>query len=143
MLFRPLAVVLCISLAWLAGCGGGTVTTVDGKVTLDGNPLPNAVVTFHGTNEVGGFGGSNATGIYQLQAQDEKAGVKPGEYKVTVSATELRDPSATASTITGPHAMEESSKLLTPELYATPATTPLKVTVKEGKNTIPLEVKSK
>ena len=128
----------CLALVVLVGCGDKT--TVSGKVTLDGSPLPNGLITFHGG---GGSAlcGSDAAGNYTLQATDEK-GIQTGDYKVTVVANEQVDPATAAAESSGAHKMETVPKALTPAIYADPKTTPLSVTVKSGKNSIPLELKS-
>ena len=72
---------------FLTGCGDG-LSAISGKVTMDGKPLPNAIVTF-----VPAEGGSSATG----QTDDAGAyklisvlgdGLPPGKYKVTVTTAQ-------------------------------------------------------
>lgn len=71
----------------LSGCGGGgglDVGKVGGVVTLDGKPLPNAVVTF-----VPKAGGPSATGMtdaegkYQLMTVNDN-GALVGEHMVSI-----------------------------------------------------------
>ena len=54
---------LCLAVVSVMGCGGQTNVPVEGRVTLDGQPLPNATVTFS-----------------QLQATD------PGPFTATTDA---------------------------------------------------------
>lgn len=62
--------------------------TVTGTVTLDGEPLPEAVVTFEDT-EFGAFsyGMTDAAGFYRLQFDSNKSGCTPGTKRVEVSTT--------------------------------------------------------
>ena len=75
-------------LAGAAGCGGSSDrVAVTGTVTLDGDPLPGAVVTFHPDGATAGQGGSGRTGpdgTYTLTSAGG-AGVPPGAYKVVIS----------------------------------------------------------
>ena len=62
--------------------------TVSGTVTLDGQPLPNAVVTFedpeHGTFS---FGMTNTSGEYRLRFDSEAQGCTAGQKRVEISTT--------------------------------------------------------
>lgn len=72
----------------LAGCGSSGGVAVTGRVTLDGQPLPNAEVTFHPQEETKGLGGSAVTGPdgrYELVSAQGKKGVAPGDYRVVIS----------------------------------------------------------
>jgi hypothetical protein len=84
-LLRGLAVVAALG---VAGCGGGPAA-VSGVVTLDGQPLDGAVVTFTPTaaDEVGGSSGkTDAQGRYTLRTVlGDKAGASVGKHKVAVS----------------------------------------------------------
>ncbi len=79
--FLPLMFVTAI-----AGCGGSGLELGDvtGVVQLDGQPLPNAVVTF--SPEGGGpsgVGKTNADGEYQLLTAGE-LGAVPGQHIVSI-----------------------------------------------------------
>ena len=82
--FRPAALLLA---AALAGCGGGgelDVGEVQGVVTLDGKPLPNAVVTFvPKAGGPSGVGKTDAEGKYQLLTVNERGAVI-GEHMVSI-----------------------------------------------------------
>lgn len=61
---------------------------VTGTITLDGQPLANAVVTFH--DEADGtfsYGLTDSAGAYRLQFDSQKEGCKPGKKRVEVSTT--------------------------------------------------------
>lgn len=66
--------------------GKVTLVSVSGTVTLDGQPLPGALVTFE--NEETGtlsFARTNSSGSYTLQFDSEQDGVTPGKKRVRFS----------------------------------------------------------
>ena len=81
----------CGSLLLLAGCGGssGPVLPVNGVVTLDGNPVANALVRFYpaeGTEpSSSGFAQTGTDGKFVMTGGKGEKGLAPGKYKVTVS----------------------------------------------------------
>jgi hypothetical protein len=79
-----------------SGCGGsgGKPVKTEGLVTLDGQPVAGATVTFHPEAEQGhvATGLTGADGVFQLQTYAEADGALPGDYKVTVSKTESMEP---------------------------------------------------
>lgn len=89
-LFWQVSVLLCSALA--AGCSSGPKTyTVKGKVTLNGQPLPDADVIFLPLTE----GSRQATGrtaedgSFTLSTFGDGDGAMAGEYKITVNYVEL------------------------------------------------------
>jgi hypothetical protein len=88
------------ALAWscllFMGCGGVTPTAdysklkllnVSGVVTLDGKPLPAAVVTFDADDGQFSFGQTDSNGKFTLQLDSVKDGVTPGKKTVKISTT--------------------------------------------------------
>ncbi len=77
------------------GCGGprGDYSLVDlvkahGTITLDGQPLPNAVVTFEDpTDDTMSYAKTDAEGNYTLQFDSDMSGVKVGKKVVRISTT--------------------------------------------------------
>src|SRR5215470_13236777 len=75
------------------GCGNDQVAPVSGRVTLDGQPLANAAVTFQPVRTEGkgnpgpGSGGfTDADGRYTLKVTGTEArGAVVGKHKVTIS----------------------------------------------------------
>jgi hypothetical protein len=90
-LFRVLSPVCLVGALVFAGCDSlGSLTTVEGQVTVDGQPLKGGTVTFYdassGTNkgvDITGVVGSD--GKYKMTTNG-KAGVPKGKYKATVNA---------------------------------------------------------
>ncbi len=64
------------------------LVSVSGSVTLDGNPLASAVITFENPeNGTFSFARTDADGDYTLQFDSQKDGVIPGKKVVKVSTT--------------------------------------------------------
>lgn len=125
-------------LTTFAGCGDGLVK-VQGEVLLDEKPLPKADIML--TPDAGGrpaIGKSDTNGKFQLTTASPNDGVKPGTYKVSVTAREVKFESQ-------PGAEEgyvEKHEWLAPEKYSVAATSGLVVTVKAGEPKMRLELKS-
>jgi hypothetical protein len=76
------------------GCGGPSLVPVSGTVTVNGKPVPNAVVTFHPLAPVSGIDPgpdseavTDAHGIFVLKAKTGQVGAMPGRHLVEVTAT--------------------------------------------------------
>jgi len=120
-----------------AGCGGGS--KVSGTVTLDGQVLKAGTVTFHPTGSgPTGIGTISPDGRYEIAVGTDKS-LPPGEYVVTVEATEAAI--ASAEQPAGPPRPPAAPRRFTPAKYAERGTSDLKFTVKPGQNTINLELK--
>ncbi len=130
MLARTLAVGVLVLL--LAGCGSGEpegTVKVTGKVTQDGTPLSQALVTFIPVEDTLGFGGSGATnagGKYALTPKKGGKGIAPGEYKVTISR--FLQPDGSPPDPRKPP-IESKARETLPAIYSNPSTTTLKATV--------------
>jgi hypothetical protein len=78
-----------LALALCAGCGGPDlpeIAPVEGKVTLDGQPLPNVLVSFYPqSGGRPGTGVTDADGHYELTYVQGEAGTKLGPSKVEVT----------------------------------------------------------
>lgn len=155
---------LCSCLAGTLGCQGESslpTEYVEGVVTLDGTPVEGATVAFQPVTDGQGMSASgytDANGVYKLTAiggtEEGKpavdAGTLPGEYYVMVMKAE-------AETGISQEEAEESGEKYSaptggknpkmtyhvPKIYQNPRKSGLKVTVKEGDNEIPLELKSR
>jgi hypothetical protein len=120
------AIALCIGFA-AVGCDRHRAT-VDGRITLDGQPLHGGTVTFH-PRDGGqpGYAVIASDGSYAIRT-GESEGLAPGRYAVTVIALQ---PSATASSQFG---MPSPGEHITPPRYASASTTDLTADVHEGAN---------
>jgi hypothetical protein len=76
-------------LVLVLGCGGSKQASVSGTVTLDGQPLTNAVVNFQPTGTdlnpgPGSYGRTNDKGEYTLEVAGGGSGAVLGWHKVTI-----------------------------------------------------------
>ncbi len=86
-LFRLSLLALCLVV--ISGCGYTDVAPVTGTVTLDGQPLKGASITFQPENGRPSYGGTDQQGNYKLFYSMEQNGAAIGPCTVTVStATE-------------------------------------------------------
>ena len=89
LIHRPVRLVgLTVLVFTAAGCDGRrTPVAVSGTVTLDGQPVEGATVTFHlvGDDKDGRLatGQTDKTGTFRLTTGNED-GARPGEYKVVI-----------------------------------------------------------
>lgn len=163
---RRICVFCCIALISmpLAGCWGSKTKKlvfgkVQGRVVLDGEPLPaGCLVTFvpqAGSSETG-IGKITEDGKYVGQT-GMKDGIVVGEYRLMVSPPPLDGPEiakrqsdAMASLLSAKNAKELNASVakskiehagIIPVKYASFDTSGLKATIKEGDNTVDLELK--
>lgn len=141
------------------GCGAKQKTLkteeVEGVVTLDGQPVPDATVTFVPVQEGNGASATGTTdseGKYRLTAMasgasaEAGAGTLPGEYYVGVMKVNLPAVPTSEEALAPQGKQRPTSAPLThvvPQKYNVPKDSGLKATVKEGKNDIPITLTSK
>lgn len=112
----------------LAGCGSGgrlAVVPVSGLVTLNGDPLPDASVTFIPEKGKPATGKTDQTGIYRLTTYTQGDGAVIGKHKIAISKmTDLPESNTP----------EELAKIkhVLPETYADPERSGLTAEVKSG-----------
>ena len=146
------------------GCGGTpTLQTeyVEGVVTVDGQPVAEATVTFVPVTEGQGAsatGMTDAQGVYKLTAAvtgevaaKAEAGTLPGEYYVGVMKnvvdTPLSQEEAEQQGIEyeppPPGTLQEPKiTFVVPQKYNNPRKSGIQVTVQQGQNNIPIELTS-
>ena len=134
-----------LSLVTLTGCGPKSDGNffVTGTVTHGGQPLEDARVVFipDGGSGEGASGRTDASGKYVLTTSsgNDASGTKPGEYRVTVSKTELVwDGRSYLPTESGdPDAepvKDEKTVHLLPTEYGNFSTTPFRAVVTESRD---------
>lgn len=126
---------------------------VEGFVILDGKPVDGATVFFSpaaggGANAAGlpAAGRTAADGGFRLNAgggATPGAGTKVGEYVVTVIKQESDPVPPPGFTASPSHLKEIEVRDLLPAVYKLGTTSPLRATVKPGKNTYRFELDSK
>jgi len=122
---------------------------VEGVVLLDGEPVEGATICFSPAQSGGkaglpAAGRTGAGGTFRLNSVGgarSGAGTKVGEYVVTVMKQES-DPLPEPDPNAPPTVVEIRVRELLPKAYRLPATSPLKATVKKGKNTFRFELSS-
>ena len=91
----------------LGSSSGPELVDVSGTVTMDGKPLPNAIVTFRPEGAQGGeqsrpaYGQTDDDGRYRLQYSTEKSGAIPGKYSVSISTYRRPDEDKDGNEIPG------------------------------------------
>jgi hypothetical protein len=141
-----------VVLSLVAGCSareGSATAPVTGAVTYQNAPVEGATVVFAPT-----AGGKPATGVtdaqgrYVLSTFAVKDGAVPGEYKVSVTKTQMEGPTMSDEERNRflqehPGAIPPApvSKNLLPARYLSPQSSDLTVTVTNGDNDIPLALK--
>jgi hypothetical protein len=127
---------LPLCLALLVGCGE-RLPTVSGKVTIDGKPVPEGMISFQPV-----AGGAIAVapiqpdGSYEVKTGTD-AGLKEGEYTIVVQAPKGIIPAPT------PQNPNPKFERWVPAWYGNPETSELKYTVTPGSHTHDLELTSK
>lgn len=81
----------CLAATALSGCGSSDVplSTVEGVVLLDGEPLPNAIVEFQPGDRSGkvrpSVGETGPDGKYRLRYSKDQFGAAVGKHKVQIT----------------------------------------------------------
>jgi hypothetical protein len=143
------SLLLALALDLTPGCGpsGAKLAPVAGKVTLNGEPLEGATVTFTpdpGNPEVTPGGASSGPGGAYRARYGERPGLAPGKYKVLVVKSALKGGASVPPEFKDDPVMAQISGLtvdaLPPE-YGNANTTPIAVDVPDGGGTFDLDVK--
>jgi len=130
----------------VAGCGGGSGDELNrqnvyGKVTLDGKPLPNGIISFDpegGAATAAAAGGVITDGAYNI---DRASGPTPGKYRVSIrSAGEGSGIDPTAAPGAPPKPKKHAADPIPPE-YNTKST--LTAEVKDTATEVNFDLKSK
>ncbi|WP_437193124.1 hypothetical protein [Planctomicrobium sp. SH527] len=91
--FRLPALILGFVAVSLTGCSqtGPDLAKVTGTVSLDGKPVPGAVIRFIPQGEKGSpsYGGTDDSGNYKLMFSTSKDGAMLGEHFVEISTTKI------------------------------------------------------
>ena len=125
-------------LVTVAGCGpaGPPLAVVEGTVTLDGEPVADAMVEFIPLTAEGSpsysINKTDQNGRFEMGYNAERAGVLPGKYKVSISTfDQIMNENGSMTDI--PERIPEKYNL----------DTELEHDITEGKHDIPFELTSK
>lgn len=144
--WRLLLLVCAAVLATAAGCGKKgrklDLVPVTGKITLEGQPVEGATVTFSPKgkgNAAAAITGKDGT--YRLKTFDQE-GAEPGSYDVSVTKIDVQTTAVGATSVEDYQAAmtkggayvvpKPQSTLLLPAKYASPLSSELKAEVKKG-----------
>ncbi len=124
----------------IAGCGtdGPQLAEVSGVVTVDGKPVPNAVVTFIPTGGSTSYGKTDAQGKYTLMFTDTKYGAMIGKHSVELEVRRYSPSELAEMKAAGENVSTESVAI--PRKYK--AAGALTAEVEEGSNTIDFKLTS-
>lgn len=124
----------------VAGCGsdGPELADVTGTVTLDGKPVPGAVLTFIPTSGSTSYGKTDASGKYTLMFTDTKYGAMIGSYKVEIEVKRIPPDEIAEMKAEGQQVATEFVTI--PKKYR--ADGALTAEVKSGENTIDFKLDS-
>jgi hypothetical protein len=126
----------------IAGCGGGSDGAVNGTVTLDGNPLKNAVIRFMPLGDTKGLGGgatTDASGKYTLLNAQGGKDLAPGEYKIVVSRRLNKDGSEPDPNVPP---IESTASETLPPIFSDENETTLRQTVAADKKTYDIQLET-
>lgn len=148
--FRIAPVVALPLLAFVGGCFSSD-NTITGKVTLDGKPLADAVVSFvPESGDQNALGRTDQQGNYQLFRRDEP-GAPVGKYTVRITSTPVVTASADAE-VTGDAYLAQVSGTASRSASTTASKDPiptkynsqseLTATVEKGANTFDFDLHS-
>lgn len=106
--------VSAVSLSFFVGCGKYDVAPVSGKITLDGQPLEGATVSFTpiatpGQAEAGpaSYAQTDAEGKYELKLlEDDSLGAQVGKHQVYLSAQTADGDAGAVPDLVPPHERE-------------------------------------
>ena len=126
---------LLVVFAAIAGCSHSELAPLTGKVTLDGAPLPTAIITFMNvSNGPSGYGSVQENGSYFAKTGSQ-SGLKPGDYQISVIAYQ---PEQVVD-----RTRAKNPKVLTLERYANPQTSGFRYTLGASGGSFDLELTSK
>jgi hypothetical protein len=146
-------VIICFSFLILSGCGSGSpfpVEAVEGIVTLDGQPVEGAVITFVPVDVAEGkaaYARTDETGIYKLTAFNggkSGAGTMTGRYIVSIlKEVPVREPT-TKELADAEKGIEINIPLrsVIPIRYNDAQTSGLTAEIVKGKNIVRFDLKS-
>ena len=117
--------IVCLLMGSITGCGAGNDgrLPVNGVVTLKGEALDDGIIEFASLDLKSGA--SIIKGKYTVPADQ---GLKPGKYKVTITAGDGRTPADSADGMPGPTGANTVSKDRVPAEYNTNSTQEVTVT---------------
>lgn len=140
MIKSSCAWMVCLVLLALSGCGsdGPQLAEVSGTVTVDGKPVPNAVLTFVPTVGTTSYGKTDAQGKYKLMFTDSKSGAMLGTHNVEIEVKRYSKDEVNEMKAAGIDASSDFVPI--PKKYNQPGA--LTAEVKKGSNVVDFKMTS-
>ena len=135
----------CVGLLLLSGCFGGNsdLGYVTGTITIDGEPINYASVTFMPTQGRASIGLTDSNGVYNLVYVIGQDGALIGQHKVFVTTEVIKEPDYGQGRGIQDPVRQTGRRELLPKKYCERNFTELTATVKSGSNKIDFELTSK
>ncbi|GAB5515598.1 carboxypeptidase-like regulatory domain-containing protein [Rhodopirellula baltica] len=126
-------------LCTLSGCGpsGPETGEVSGVVSMGGNPVPGASITFYPVAGRQSFGKTDQDGRYTLEYAQDQPGAVTGKHRVKIMTGGMGAPSMPSGPAESPSKSRSRSKGMEPPREVT---LPDMVTVESGSNEINLTI---
>jgi len=146
---RLITLVACVSLLGLSGCfssGDSNVANVTGIVTVDGEPIEYAIVSFMPVDGRASFGRTDANGVYTLAYVKQQKGALIGEHKVVIETKVVAETNyggKTGGDQGGPPVRFTGRKEMLPKKYCDRWSTELTASVEKGDNNIDFQLTTK
>lgn len=133
------AVALCFAICTGCSDGGPELASVTGVVTIDGKPIPNAVLTFVPEEGSPSYGQTSRDGHYALMFTDTKQGAMLGTHQVSIEVQRISKEEMAEMKAQGMEVPDKSVEI--PKAYRQPGA--LTAEVKRGSNAIDFHLEAK
>ena len=150
---RFVVLAACLGMLGLSGClgGDGNVGAVTGTVTIDGELIDHALVTFMPAQGRASAGWTDEKGVYILAYVMNQNGALIGEHSVTITTKVVPETNYGAKTYdegglikpgkkSNKRVQDTGRKEMLPKKYCDRNETELTATVKKGSNTIDFDL---
>lgn len=137
-----LSILLMGLLGAISGCGpsGPEIGEVTGVVSMGGDPVPGASVTFYPVSGRQSFGKTDQEGRYTLEYGQNLSGAVAGQHRVKIMTGGMGPPSMPSDPAAGPSRSSSRSSGMEPPREITLSEM---VTVESGPNEIDLTIPAK
>ncbi|XZE46864.1 hypothetical protein SH467x_002160 [Pirellulaceae bacterium SH467] len=133
------AIALCVATWTGCGDGGPELASVTGVVTIDGQPIPNAVLTFVPAEGSPSYGQTSRDGRFSLMFTDTKRGAMVGPHQVSIEVQRISKEELAEMKAQGMEVPDKTVEI--PKAYRQPGA--LTAEVKRGSNAIDFHLEAK
>ena len=148
-----IALIGCVGMLCLSGCSGSNsgIGAVTGTVTIDGEPVEYAAVSFMPVEGRASIGRTDANGVYNLAYVKNQKGAVIGQHKVTITTKVVAETNYGQATYNEGGAIKQDKKAkqsaqktgrkeMLPKKYCDRNSTELTASVEKGNNTIDFDL---